>query len=577
MFYGQEKALPYPVTDLFDDNLILANISAAKDMYDKNQQQQKEFAAKYGDFVSPNKYDTEKWYSQFGKVNDAINYLYENHIPLNSSEAQSLIGRTINSMPYGEFAKMKERSAIMNEYVKNVGDLKAKGQYDPDFDRFVHNGKSIADWNPDTDGDWTDTSPMIYKDPQDIVDEILKGHEKTLKGRDGEGNLVYGYDTKDARTSIDAYNASGFITSPQGQYMLQKYKQKYGVSDDSTAYSHMLNDMTNMASKYDTKEIKADQSYWNRQELNEKKREFDLGQEMEQKKLELEKAKAMIDAAKGSGKGTDMSYEDYIQASGALSESAFMQANLGNNYKINPSGKKLTQAQADAAHSQAFNVAFQKSLSHRDNSGLRDYYDHINQAGIPMYTIANNTAATLNQIFGITTDADIDRRYILKLGLGQPDENGWYNLTPDKARGMVSSVSLMRNYAKYAGGNNYLAKRMAKRLDQCQTQDNGNNHSIGAIPMHRNKIRVGDNMVYAPDDKGRYHYYKEVQVADNDANYGNHWWTGDRRDRNAISYYIPVRESSLSDKTRYSNNSSIPAWTTEYMINSKKQIPDEDK
>jgi hypothetical protein len=57
---------------------------------------------------------------------------------------------------------------------------------------------------------------MIYKDPQDIVDEILKGHEKTLKGRDGEGNLVYGYDTKDARTSIDAYNASGFITSPQG-------------------------------------------------------------------------------------------------------------------------------------------------------------------------------------------------------------------------------------------------------------------------------------------------------------------------------------------------------------------------
>jgi hypothetical protein len=30
-------------------------------------------------------------------------------------------------MPYGEFAKMKERSAIMNEYVKNVGDLKAKG------------------------------------------------------------------------------------------------------------------------------------------------------------------------------------------------------------------------------------------------------------------------------------------------------------------------------------------------------------------------------------------------------------------------------------------------------------------
>jgi hypothetical protein len=86
----------------------------------------------------------------------------------------------------------------------------------------------------------------------------------------------------------------------------------------------MLNDMTNMASKYDTKEIKADQSYWNRQELNEKKREFDLGQEMEQKKLELEKAKAMIDAAKGSGKGTDMSYEDYIQASGALSESAFM-------------------------------------------------------------------------------------------------------------------------------------------------------------------------------------------------------------------------------------------------------------
>jgi len=52
-------------------------INAAKDMYEKGQQEMKDFKKEYGDFLTPITADQD-WYNQnvTGKVRDVVNALY---------------------------------------------------------------------------------------------------------------------------------------------------------------------------------------------------------------------------------------------------------------------------------------------------------------------------------------------------------------------------------------------------------------------------------------------------------------------------------------------------------------------
>lgn len=53
MIYAYDDWVQLPVRDLYDTNMMQMAISAAKDMYEKGQNQVTDFYKQYGDFTSP--------------------------------------------------------------------------------------------------------------------------------------------------------------------------------------------------------------------------------------------------------------------------------------------------------------------------------------------------------------------------------------------------------------------------------------------------------------------------------------------------------------------------------------------
>ena len=175
--FGDEKQYEYPVMNMLDNQLMMTNINAAKDLYDQAQKQQSDFMNKYGEFVSPNKNDIQNWYNMTtGRINDVLNQMYKAGIdPLRSQEGRSIVAYTINNMPYGEMAKMRERSALMQEYEKNRAEREAKGLYNPNFEKFRLGGKTVENWDASKDGEWTSTSPAQFQDLYSATNKWFEG------------------------------------------------------------------------------------------------------------------------------------------------------------------------------------------------------------------------------------------------------------------------------------------------------------------------------------------------------------------------------------------------------------------
>lgn len=205
MIYAGDQAIAYPVKDIYDTQIMAMSIAAAKDMYEKGQQQIKDFYKEYGDFMSPIQKDMD-WYSQnvTGKVRDTINNLYANGIdPLRSAEGRAAVSQLIYSMPTGDIAKLRQSAAAANEYIKNRGKLEAAGLYNPDAEQ-NYLGFNLDNYSTLRDGDqpgmgvWSRTSPIENKTMDEIIEPIIK-------------NLDYSYDearTKQANDGNDYYTVS---------------------------------------------------------------------------------------------------------------------------------------------------------------------------------------------------------------------------------------------------------------------------------------------------------------------------------------------------------------------------------
>ena len=76
MVYAYDRAIPLPVKDLYDTQVMAMSINAAKDMYEKGQKQIDDFYEKYGDFLSPFAKDMERYGQIVGGVRDIINNAY---------------------------------------------------------------------------------------------------------------------------------------------------------------------------------------------------------------------------------------------------------------------------------------------------------------------------------------------------------------------------------------------------------------------------------------------------------------------------------------------------------------------
>lgn len=189
MIYSKDQWIQLPTKDLYDSQIMLASINAARDMYEKGLQETKEFNKLYGDFTSPIARDVDYWYDNTLKpVRDAINYMYDKGIdPTRSAEGRALIQKLINQAPIAKLNQIRQSAKIADEYVKNRGTMQANGLYDPGFEQFALRDQygrpvDLSTWSTIDDGTWERTAPYKYESLYDYTSPMfkdLKPHELT--------------------------------------------------------------------------------------------------------------------------------------------------------------------------------------------------------------------------------------------------------------------------------------------------------------------------------------------------------------------------------------------------------------
>lgn len=128
MIYAYDKAAQIPLVDLYDTQMMLAEVAAAKDMYEKGLEQMKDFRKEYGDlmFSDPS---AQEYYNREFNVGDFVNNLYANGIdPTRSMEGRALLSRWVNSRPYGNLNILKQADVNRKAYLESIA--KAGDAYD---------------------------------------------------------------------------------------------------------------------------------------------------------------------------------------------------------------------------------------------------------------------------------------------------------------------------------------------------------------------------------------------------------------------------------------------------------------
>lgn len=193
MVYAYDQWAQMPVKDLYDTQVMAMAINAAKDMYDKGQQQIKDFYNTYGDFISPFAKDMERYNQIVGGVRDAINNLYANGIdPLRSPEGRALVAQTIRSVNPAEINAMRANAKMGYAYQDALQKLRSAGKYSQaqeDFDMALTGATPFADFATSNGqggfNSWDRSSPIQATTLRELTQDSYKGRTpRTLTRED---------------------------------------------------------------------------------------------------------------------------------------------------------------------------------------------------------------------------------------------------------------------------------------------------------------------------------------------------------------------------------------------------------
>lgn len=224
MVYANDQWVQLPTKDLYDTQMMAIAINAAKDMYEKGQQEMKDFNKLYGDFYTPIVGDQDKYNSTvIDPVKNVINAIYAaGGDPLRNPEARALISRTINSINTGDVAKWKQRAENARAWYKNMAELRSKGLYNEDFSEFL---KETPDqWGENSMGF---TSPTAYDDLNAHTSHWFDKLDKNQYLRTEGMYDIHGVKPEDLNSVMDQMMPD-FVNSDYGRYQMDLAKRKLG-------------------------------------------------------------------------------------------------------------------------------------------------------------------------------------------------------------------------------------------------------------------------------------------------------------------------------------------------------------
>ena len=235
MTYAYDRAIPLPVKDLYDKQIMAMSIDAARDMYKEGQKQINDFYEKYGDFTSPIQKDMD-WYAQnvTGKASDFINQLYANGVdPLRSAEGRAAVAQLVRSMPIGDIAKVRQSADNARAFLKAKLTLQEKGLYNPLLDKYEGVGldqySTLGDGENSGMGVWSRMSPTPYQNMAAFSKDYFDNLKPFTRSASKNG-VSY---TKSEITEADLHNIADehfndLVNTPQGQLMYKMYLDQTG-------------------------------------------------------------------------------------------------------------------------------------------------------------------------------------------------------------------------------------------------------------------------------------------------------------------------------------------------------------
>lgn len=223
MIYAYDKLSPLPIRDIYDTQMMLAAIGAAKDMYDQARQDMKDFKKEYGDFFSPIQKDMD-WYKQnvTDPVYNTINELYAAGIdPLRSVEGRAAIRKIIDNIDVAGINFRKQRAENAQKYYASRDALKAKNMYNEDFAKSL--GEDPQNWNDNYIGTTSTTPYMDYKVKYGHLFDKM-GLEYDKEASEAFPGMLVMDKSKARMHDILSANRPDLINDPQYIYDLNRIK-----------------------------------------------------------------------------------------------------------------------------------------------------------------------------------------------------------------------------------------------------------------------------------------------------------------------------------------------------------------
>lgn len=350
MIYGQDDPMLFPVADLYDSGMMNMYINAAREQYNQNREDMKDFMKTYGDFISPISADMD-WVDQQtrGRINDALNYLQQNGIdPLRSAEGRAIIQRVIRDTPTAGINARRQSAENAREYLKNKAALERQGLYNPNFESYRLDGKTINNWNTGNNGIWQETSPLEYKDLNEYTGHIFDKMEDEFISSDG----IYDYTgvSRERRNQALTQQIGGLLGTPLGRFHYENSRANAAAilgrePTEEEVLNQFKDDILTATVEYERRNRKENPEY-------ARQREFYYGDKLDAAKtardIDAYRQKAAIDAAydpnnygpssssssssSGSGSGNNT---NAVMSMGAADQLSLDQLFLAANNQLN--------------------------------------------------------------------------------------------------------------------------------------------------------------------------------------------------------------------------------------------------
>ena len=276
MVYAYDQALQLPTVDLYDTQMMAMAVNAAKDMYDRGQEQIKDFYTKYGDFISPFSKDLERYGEMIGGVRSIIDDAMSRGIDLfKSPEGRAIVARAVNSVNPAEFNRMRTNAKVGFEYLDAVEKAKAKNEFNQQFEDYTlkNGGPGLFNEFSSRNGAmWNRPAPYTYQDLNQFAGHIFDKMEDSYIETGADHYDYYGV-SREAREKALTQHLSGLLSQPLGRFHYENSKAAYEsmlgrrLSDDE-AMKYWQRDILDSTQEYEHRNRKLNEVWKMQQENN---------------------------------------------------------------------------------------------------------------------------------------------------------------------------------------------------------------------------------------------------------------------------------------------------------------------